>query len=136
MRGELSGSVLLATALNVALRRRLPHDVYARLVGKRVEIAVTDWRRAFSFVVTPRAFVPARRGAAPDLRIGAAARDFGAIAAGEADADTLYFNRRLVVEGDSELALLVKNTLDALEGGAMRRIVRAGHRLACAVRGV
>ena len=33
----------------------------------------------------------------------------------EADPDTLFFNRRLVVEGDTEIALLVKNTLDAID---------------------
>jgi predicted lipid carrier protein YhbT len=29
--------------------------------------------------------------------------------------DTLFFNRRLSMEGDTELGLVVKNTLDALE---------------------
>ncbi len=31
------------------------------------------------------------------------------------DSDTLFFNRRLVVEGDTELGLVAKNTLDAIE---------------------
>ena len=31
------------------------------------------------------------------------------------DPDTLFFNRRLVMEGDTELGLVVKNTPDALE---------------------
>jgi predicted lipid carrier protein YhbT len=31
------------------------------------------------------------------------------------DPDTLFFSRRLLMEGDTELGLLVKNTLDALE---------------------
>ena len=31
------------------------------------------------------------------------------------DPDTLFFSRRLVMEGDTELGLLVKNTLDALD---------------------
>ena len=29
--------------------------------------------------------------------------------------DTLFFSRRLSMEGDTELGLIVKNTLDALE---------------------
>jgi predicted lipid carrier protein YhbT len=31
------------------------------------------------------------------------------------DPDTLFFSRRLLMEGDTELGLLVKNTLDAME---------------------
>jgi predicted lipid carrier protein YhbT len=31
------------------------------------------------------------------------------------DPDTLFFNRRLSMEGDTELGLIVKNALDALE---------------------
>ena len=31
------------------------------------------------------------------------------------DPDTLFFNRRLSIEGDTELGLMVKNTLDALD---------------------
>jgi predicted lipid carrier protein YhbT len=31
------------------------------------------------------------------------------------DPDTLFFSRRLTIEGDTELGLLLKNRLDALE---------------------
>ena len=31
------------------------------------------------------------------------------------DPDTLFFNRRLSIEGDTETALTIKNLLDALE---------------------
>lgn len=33
----------------------------------------------------------------------------------QVDPDTLFFSRRLVMEGDTELGLIVKNALDALE---------------------
>ncbi|HLV27960.1 MAG TPA: SCP2 sterol-binding domain-containing protein, partial [Burkholderiaceae bacterium] len=36
------------------------------------------------------------------------------------DPDTLFFSRRLVMEGDTELGLLVKNTLDALDMDVLR----------------
>ncbi|MGZ5103328.1 MAG: ubiquinone anaerobic biosynthesis accessory factor UbiT, partial [Usitatibacter sp.] len=57
------------------------------------------------------------------------ARDFAAIAARVEDADTLFFNRRLVVEGDTEVALLVKNTLDAIEAPRARAVLRGALRL-------
>lgn len=36
----------------------------------------------------------------------------------EEDPDTLFFSRRLTLEGDTELGLLVENTLDALDASA------------------
>ncbi len=47
--------------------------------------------------------------------ISARARDFIALALREEDPDTLFFNRSLVMEGDTDLGLLVKNTLDAVD---------------------
>ena len=47
--------------------------------------------------------------------ISARARDFIALAIREEDPDTLFFNRNLVMEGDTDLGLLVKNTLDAVD---------------------
>jgi predicted lipid carrier protein YhbT len=54
----------------------------------------------------------------PDLTIGAAAHDLLLLARREEDPDTLFFSRRLALEGDTELGLLVKNTLDALDASA------------------
>jgi predicted lipid carrier protein YhbT len=63
------------------------------------------------------------------LRFRAVAWDYAALAAREADPDTLFFNRRLVVEGDTEIALLVKNTLDTIDiprtRGILKRVLRA-----------
>ena len=111
---------LFVAGLNLALWRKLPADVRERLLGRKVEIAVTDWNKSFCFTARRFGFVPRRRFDAPDLRIAATARDFGGLAAGEEDADTLYFGQRLIVEGDTELALMVKNTLDALDGAPGR----------------
>lgn len=127
-------SAMLVAAIDVALWPRLPADVRARLAGKRVELVVLDWHGRFAFTVRPWGFVP-RPGLKPaDLCIAATARDFGALACGEEDADTLYFARRLVVEGDTETALMVKNTLDALELGPSRKLLRRAHRAAMALR--
>ena len=122
------GSAFFASVLNVALLRDLPEDVYLRLIGRHVEIVVSDWDMRLRFVVTPERFSPLPPNAAIDLAITASARDFARLAAGDDDADTLYFDRRIVVEGDTELALLVKNTLDALAAPRLRAVIRAMHR--------
>jgi predicted lipid carrier protein YhbT len=51
----------------------------------------------------------------PDLTISASAHDFVLLAQRKEDPDTLFFSRRLAMEGDTELGLMVKNTIDAIE---------------------
>lgn len=121
-------SALFAAMLNVGLRRDLPDDIYLLLTGRSVGISVSDWRLRFRFVVTSQRFAPLSPSASVDLNITASARDFALLASGEEDPDTLYFDRRLVVEGDTELALLIKNTLDALPAPKMRKLIRILHR--------
>ncbi|PKO64694.1 MAG: hypothetical protein CVU23_08420 [Betaproteobacteria bacterium HGW-Betaproteobacteria-17] len=83
------------------------------LVGRRYAIRVKDLGIKLRFTVTPRGFAP--DSGAPDLTISASARDFLLLLARREDPDTLFFSRRLVSEGDTELGLIVKNLLDALD---------------------
>ncbi|MFV0680073.1 ubiquinone anaerobic biosynthesis accessory factor UbiT [Ottowia sp.] len=109
------GSALLVAAINLALARHLPADVKALLQDKRLSIRVRDAHLTFDFVWTGRRFAPNPPQAAPDLTISANAQDFLLLAQKRQDPDTLFFNRRLVMEGDTELGLVVKNALDAIE---------------------
>jgi len=112
---QLPPTLLLVGALNLALDRILPRDRLQPVVGKRLLIAVTDAGLSLRFSMTRSGFVPSLGRAEPDLRISATARDFLALALREEDPDTLFFSRRLLMEGDTDLGLLVKNTLDAVE---------------------
>jgi predicted lipid carrier protein YhbT len=109
------GSLLLAAAVNLALARHLPDDVRALLLHKRLRIRVRDAGLAFDFAWTGQRFAPHAPGGTPDLTVSANAQDFLLLAQRRQDPDTLFFNRRLVMEGDTELGLVVKNALDALE---------------------
>ena len=108
-------ALLLTTALNVSVARQLPADVGAMLLHKRLRIQVSDARVTLDFTWTGGAFAPRARHAQTDLCISASAHDFLRLAQRLEDPDTLFFNRRLSMEGDTELGLVVKNTLDALE---------------------
>jgi len=112
------GSLLFVTALNLALARQLGDDVGTMLQGKRLRLCVTDARVAFDFAWINGRFVarqPSRSDAVPDLTISASAHDFVLLAQRKEDPDTLFFSRRLAMEGDTELGLMVKNTIDAIE---------------------
>ncbi|GAB4179192.1 MAG: SCP2 sterol-binding domain-containing protein [Rhodocyclaceae bacterium] len=108
-------ALALATALNLALGRLIPREPLEALLGKRMALVVTDAGLDLRFFLGPSGFRPSLDEREPDLRISAAARDFLALALREEDPDTLFFSRRLLMEGDTELGLLVKNTLDAVE---------------------
>lgn len=109
------GSMLLVTAINFALAKQLPQDVKDILRAKRLAIRVRDARVAFDFSWNGQRFVPCKPQAETDLAISANAQDFLLLAQRRQDPDTLFFNRRLVMEGDTELGLVVKNALDAIE---------------------
>ena len=109
------GSLMFVVALNVAMQNRIPDDVLHSLKDKRLRIRVTDARVAFDFTWKNGAFVADGGHDEPDLTIGASAQDFLLLAQRKEDPDTLFFSRRLSMEGDTELGLMVKNTLDAMD---------------------
>ena len=112
---QLPPTLGLTTALNLALDRILPRETLEPLTGKLVCLRVTDGGLTLLFTLTPKGFRPAVSTTKPDLTISARTRDFIALALREEDPDTLFFNRRLIMEGDTDLGLLVKNTLDAVD---------------------
>lgn len=112
------GSWLFARGLNLVLARQLPADVQRALEGKYLRLRVSDAKLAFDFMWQGGAFVPCKPPREPDLAIGASAHDLLRLARREEDPDTLFFGRRLALEGDTELGLLFKNTLDAFDVSA------------------
>ena len=108
------GSVILTSALNLLLSNRLPTDIGNQVRGKRLKIQVTDACAVFSFIFNGTSFTACSSKGEFDLTISASAQDFLLLAMNKEDADTLFFNRRLVMEGDTDLGLLIKNTLDSM----------------------
>lgn len=112
---QLPPTLALITVLNLSLGRLLPREPLTPLLGKRLAIRVSDAGLTLRFAYGERGFHPSFDAAAADLTITARTRDYLALLTREEDADTLFFNRRLQMQGETELALLVKNTLDAIE---------------------
>lgn len=109
------GSVIFVTGLNLLLVRHLPADTLQALKGRSLRIHVIDAEILVDFTYEQDAFRAARWRDDVDLTIAASAHDFICLLQREEDPDTLFFSRRLVMEGDTELGLMVKNTLDALD---------------------
>jgi predicted lipid carrier protein YhbT len=109
------GSAILVTALNLGLAQHLPADVLQLLLYKKLRIHVRDARLTFDFEWTGQRFAACPKQQTADLTIAASAHDFLRLAQRQEDPDTLFFSRRLSMQGDTELGLVVKNALDALE---------------------
>ncbi len=109
---------LFVQGLNRILAPQLPEDVRQALFARRLRLRVEDAGLAIDFSWRGKAFETARHGERPDLTIGACAHDLVLMARRQEDPDTLFFSRRLILEGDTELGLLFKNTLDGLDASA------------------
>lgn len=108
-------SLAFSAVLNLALGRIIPQDKLQPLHGKRISIQVTDVGLKLYFTVNPRGFSPIYPIDESDLTFSATAHDFYLLATRQEDPDTMFFSRRLLVEGDTELGLVAKNTLDSLD---------------------
>lgn len=83
------------------------------LRGKVLRLEIAGFRAGPQFTFAGNCLVPVPFGAA-DVTIRAGLRDYLALALRREDPDSLFFARRLVIEGDTALGLIVKNALDSL----------------------
>ncbi|AVJ28379.1 ubiquinone anaerobic biosynthesis accessory factor UbiT [Achromobacter spanius] len=110
--------VSLHFVAGLELARRLKWlEPPAELNGRTFAITVEDLGLRSRFVVRDGAFRPlwnkGPQESVAELELGAKLADFLALMRAETDADTLFFQRRLRIAGDTELGLIVKNWLDA-----------------------
>lgn len=62
----------------------------------------------------------------PDVRFSANLNDLILIAARKEDPDSLFFQRRLLIEGDTELGLEVKNLMDSVDLDSLPSLLHNG----------
>ena len=110
-------ALVLTAGLNAALKMKLlPEDSLALLEGRTFLVDVQDTGGRASFTYRDGLFRPLfTLPETPDLTFAAKLSAFLQLALRQEDPDTLFFNRELSIEGDTELGLIVKNMLDAVE---------------------
>lgn len=114
---------VLEHVLSWQFRQALEEGELEFLEGRWLCIEVRDIElRWFTSVQNGRLVV--QEDAPADVCFSADASDLLMIAARKQDPDTLFFQRRLVIEGDTELGLNVKNLMDAIELEAMPKPLR------------
>lgn len=89
-----------------------------------LQVEVPDLNLSW-FVSVQNAQLVVAKQAQPDVIFRGNTNELILIAARVEDPDTLFFQRRLTIEGDTELGLYVKNLLDALDMEQMPKPLQA-----------
>ncbi len=110
----LPASMSFVAMLNLAAWKALKDLDWTSMRGKRFGVHVRDTGLRAYFSVTRAGFV-AEINEQADVTFTATAEDFMRLALRQEDPDTLFFNRRLLIEGNTDLGLTVKNMLDSVE---------------------
>jgi predicted lipid carrier protein YhbT len=122
-------ALTLVAGLNaLAKMKRLPQDSLELLEGRTFLVEVLDSGGRASFCYRNGLFRPLFSSPTePDLCFRADLSAFLQLVARQEDPDTLFFNRELTIEGDTELGLVVKNMLDAVEWPSLPHLQALTH---------
>ncbi|MEJ2793756.1 SCP2 sterol-binding domain-containing protein [Iodobacter sp. LRB] len=106
-------AIALASSLNLVKNKLWPEEDFAWLAGRNIRLEVLDIGRGLTLSFQNGCF---KRGTgAADVTFSASLADYLVLARRLEDPDTLFFQRRLSIEGDTELGLTLKNLMDATD---------------------
>ena len=120
---EMPPSFALATALNLARPKLWPDEYFSWMSGKTVRLAISDLDRGVTVHFDGERFGCTSQPA--DVTLGASLADYLILARRQEDPDTLFFQRRLTIEGDTEVGLALKNLLDATDVSSLIEMLPA-----------
>lgn len=108
---------ILLPALHSVFKEAIVDGDFAFLQDKWLRISISDldlnwW---LSFDINKLIMASAQENIIEDVCFTASGDDLILIAGRKQDPDTLFFQRRLKIEGDTELGLEVKNLIDAID---------------------
>ncbi|MES9975962.1 SCP2 domain-containing protein [Candidatus Thiodiazotropha sp. LNASS1] len=106
--------VILSSVLNRLFRNELLEGELDFLLGRVVQIKVSDLGLAYNLTLT-NGVISEAGGRSADLSITGSVYDYLLLISGKEDPDTLFFQRHLVMDGDTGLGVHLKNMLSAIE---------------------
>ncbi|MBB3230709.1 ubiquinone anaerobic biosynthesis accessory factor UbiT [Halomonas stenophila] len=106
---------LVESLLNRTFAESLAEGEFDALAGRRVSLVIADLGLILTLSLSERRLVRCEAPGEATLRGGW--REFLSLATRREDPDSLFFQRRLSLEGDTELGLMVNNLLDGREEG-------------------
>lgn len=108
---------LLIPALHSVFKEAIYDGDFEFLTEKWLKISISDIDLHWWISFENQRLIMAKPNKAPqeDVSFSASGDDLLLIAGRKQDPDTLFFQRRLQIEGDTELGLEVKNLIDAID---------------------
>lgn len=108
-------SLVLKRVLKAAFKSALDQGDMDFLKQRWLKIEISDADINWFFSCGPRNEILMQKDAQTDVCIRGNLRSFILLAAQKEDPDTLFFQRDLVIEGDTDLGLEIKNLMDSLD---------------------
>ncbi|BBS86819.1 SCP2 domain-containing protein [Aeromonas media] len=106
---------LMEALLAQAFKEAIQDGDFAFLAGKWLKVEVSDLELCWFVSEREGKLVVARDCERADVCFSGSSQDLILIAGRKEDPDSLFFQRRLKIEGDTELGLEVKNLMDSLD---------------------
>ncbi|MGL4826202.1 MAG: ubiquinone anaerobic biosynthesis accessory factor UbiT [Vibrionaceae bacterium] len=120
-------NLLVKSALQQALAQQIVQGELDFLLGRTLEVRVNDLDFCTFISLQERTLlVTHAQETQADVRFSGCLNDLLLLAARKEDPDTLFFQRRLLIEGDTALGLQVKNALDSVDLSALPPFVQMG----------
>jgi len=111
---------LIVRSLNALLNSALIEGELDFLQNQTVSVEVNDLKLKFALSLHNNKLISSRWLAEDDLNLSGCLYDYMLLASRQEDSDTLFFQRRLKMEGNTVLGLEVKNLLDGIDTETVR----------------
>ncbi len=108
-------ATLVSKILNHLLAEQINDGDLEFMTGRYLRVEVMDAEIRFDLCFDGGRLLASGNRKSPDLIFRGNVYDFLLLATRREDSDTLFFQRRLKIEGDTEMGLAIKNFLDAIE---------------------
>ncbi len=110
---------VLLEALKMVFHESLQDGDFEFLQDQWLKVSITDLELTWFISYQDGKLHVAHREQKEDVSFSAQLNDLVLIAGRKEDPDTLFFQRRLTIEGDTELGLEVKNLMDSVDLDAL-----------------
>jgi predicted lipid carrier protein YhbT len=115
---------LLSELLHKVLAEAIEDDELEFLQDKWLKVEVTDLKLTWFLSFAEDKLIITEHCEHVDVTFSAAVNELILVAGRKEDPDTLFFQRRLLIQGDTELGLEVKNLLDNIDFDSLPPVVK------------
>ncbi len=115
---------VLTKVLERAFQEPLEDGDFEFLQGHWMKVEITDLGLSWYFSHSEQEGLIVSADEVADAAIRGNLKEFMLLATRAEDPDTLFFQRRLMIEGDTEIGLEVKNLMDAVDHDSLPPLVK------------